>query len=118
VNSGYQYSIIDLQGRYDALKPEQENSDSPEEFKEKVDSHGPFIDMEFTTSNLYHFTSQMLIEEFVRLHNIQRVTMFHLNERMSRLEEQVTEMKNQITAMKNQLKHLSEQLEGIVDLKK
>jgi hypothetical protein len=75
--------------------------------------------MEFTTSNLYHFSSQMLIEEFVRLHNFPRVNMFDLNERMSRLEEQVTEMKTQIT-------HLSEYSEeqfklvmkAIADLKK
>jgi hypothetical protein len=83
--SGYQFTIIDLQGA--------------------VDQEGNYIlsDVEFTTSYLYEFTPNMLIEEFARLNNLERVNlhdlnkkMRSLNERMAHLEEEFSELKKDI----------------------
>jgi hypothetical protein len=70
LRSGYQYTIIDLQGvrLFD---------------DETKETKFVLADVEFTTSNLYHFTPHMLIEEFVSFYNVESVTLFDLDQKLT-----------------------------------
>jgi hypothetical protein len=98
VRSGYQFTIIDLQGTIE-VEVSQENI-------EKINYI--LSDVEFTTSNLYEFTPTMLMEEFVRLNNLERVNLHDLNVKFNTLNENFNTLNENFNTLNENFNTLNE----------
>jgi hypothetical protein len=90
--SGYEYTIIDLQG-------------------DKHDGKYILCDIEFTTNNLYEFTPIMMSETICSLYNLNKTN-------LTILESSIKELSLDVAGVKSEVKNISNRITGIEDMLK
>jgi len=87
IESGYQYTIMDLQGEYS---------------NEKC----VLCDIEFTFANLYDFTSIMLLDRVITIYNWQKVNLGTIKKDVDGLRKDVSELKSDVSELKSDVSEL------------
>jgi len=93
--SGYEHTIIDLQGGI-------------------VDGIYVLCDIEFTTNNLYEFTSPMMLDTITTLYNLEKFNLGTVVNRLTEIENGLTEIRNGLTEIRNEVKDMKGMLEQIL----
>lgn len=96
-NSGYQYTIIDLQGS-------------------KEDGVIILCDVEYSTKPLYGFDSHMLKERYIQHSGVKSITLKDIDNRIGNLEKEVAQTNNRLLKVEILIAEMNGKISLILDL--